>query len=922
MRAMLSVVIGVVLCLGAAEGVSAQDLLFVVRNASSLEAEDTAHKALFESWGWDVTLISQSASQAQFDVGVRQSNVAYITENVDSGTLGTKLRDATIGVVVEEHAQYNDMKLTSGDGVSVSGTQLNITNTTHYITSGFAAGNTTILGSSQTMARTSGSLAAGATVLATVPGGTDAMLAVIERGGALYGGGTAAGRRVFVPWGNGPGAFGAMNSTGQSLMRRSLEWASASGDLLFVVANAASLSSDAQAHKTLFENWGWTVSLIQDSASQDAYNEAMADADVVFVTQEVSSGNVGTKLTGATIGVVTEENALFDDFGLTSQSGNTGAATDSITITDNSHYLTDEFGLGALAIMSAAVELSTRHGTMGPGATTLANYTGGIGSAFNALEAGAETATGGAAAWRRVFLPWGPNSNSFASLNASGKVLLWRSLMWASAKRYEYVSLGAGFYPTTSTDDDWGSGTHWGDIDGDGDVDAIIGGDSGSKRLVNNAGSFASSAFGTGGVYRQGALLDIDNDGDLDYWGMSHYNTEASYINNGAGSFSSGGDLGLPNPTNMEGVAAADVDGDGWCDVVMFAENGNWIGHNQGTTPASLVGTIDSLYGMNDSGDYGNGDFCSSADVNNDGYPDFFYHYSGGKLFLSNGDGTYTQNNYGISVFTGNDDKFGSAWGDYDNDGDVDLWVSRRDAGYTGYLWRNDVNWEAGTGSFTNQTSAAGIANTTGKRGCAWGDYDNDGDLDLILATADASTDSVLYRNEGDGTFLRVEEGVDVPGDAHDVAFVDYDNDGDLDVSFSIEDKYGALLVNSTDSDAYLMVRVLGAGEGKTNRAAVGVRVELWSSDGSTYLGRREIGVARGYGGTEPMWAHFGGVDPDQTYLVRVYFTRGYVYSGSVTPGAASTTIGATTIAQMVTIDESLVRNSARVVQWDEVAPH
>ncbi|MEZ6209884.1 MAG: VCBS repeat-containing protein [Phycisphaerales bacterium] len=486
---------------------------------------------------------------------------------------------------------------------------------------------------------------------------------------------------------------------------------------------------------------------------------------------------------------------------------------------------------------------------------------------------------------------------------------------------FDDVSGSSGFDVATTSDDDWGSGVMWGDLDNDGDLDAVVTGNVQSYVMRNTGGAFTAQATGTT-IYRQGALFDVDNDGDLDVFGMQSYASERVLMNNGAATLADAGDLGFMNADNMEGVAAADVDGDGWCDVVVFSANGNWIVANEGEEPTSLMGTTDSLLGMNDSGDKGNGDFCSSADVNSDGYPDFFYHYNGGKLFVSNGDGSYTQNNFGISVTTGNSDKMGSAWGDFDNDGDMDLWVSRRDSGQTGYLWRNDVNWESGTGSFSNQSSSAGLTDTTGQRGCCWGDYDNDGDLDLYVVTRGSGASNVLYMNNGDGTFIPQDVGAAAPGDGHDAVFVDYDNDGDLDLAVTQEDSVNTLLENLTDDDAFLKVRVLGAGQGKTNKAAVGVRVELWSSDGSTYLGRREIGVARGYGGTEPMWLHFGGVDPDTAYTLKVYFTRGFTYETQVTPSAASTTIGATTIAQMVTIDESLVRNSARVVQWDEVSPH
>jgi hypothetical protein len=450
-----------------------------------------------------------------------------------------------------------------------------------------------------------------------------------------------------------------------------------------------------------------------------------------------------------------------------------------------------------------------------------------------------------------------------------------------------------------------GSALLWGDLNDDGYLDAVITGDDTLVMLSQTAASFTSTDIGA--YQRGGALLDIDNDGDLDFYTHERYLFE----NSGAGSFSNAGSRGFDSPSNTEGIAAGDFNADGWPDLAIFAENGNWLGHHDGAVPVTLNDTNSSSYGLNDSGDEGNGDYVSTGDVNSDGRLDFFYHYGSGKLFLSDGDGTYTENASGVSVVTGNNDKIGSAFADYDNDGDLDLWVPRYDNNQRGYLWRNDG------GSFTDVTTAAGITNTDRQRSGAWGDVDNDGDLDLYVVTDGG--DNILYQNNGDGTFSVLSAGAEAPGKGHDAVFVDYDNDGDLDLSITQEDATNTLLRNDLASSAYLKVRLIGQGDGATPVSANGVRVELWDEDGTTFIARRDLGVARGYGGAEPMWLHFGGVDPTETYRVRAYFQSGMT-SVTVVPSDTSTTIGATTIPQMLTIEEGQ-GGGVVILRWVEVEP-
>jgi len=121
----------------------------------------------------------------------------------------------------------------------------------------------------------------------------------------------------------------------------------------------------------------------------------------------------------------------------------------------------------------------------------------------------------------------------------------------------------------------------------------------------------------------------------------------------------------------------------------------------------------------------------------------------------------------------------GAAWGDYNNDGMIDIYVSN-------YKDKNILYRNNGSGVFSDVTDAADVGNTDASADIAWGDYNNDGFLDLFLVNdvgAGYGAKKVLYKNNGDGTFTDVAKtaGVENMAFGMGVAWSDYDNDGYLD---------------------------------------------------------------------------------------------------------------------------------------------
>jgi competence protein ComGC len=202
-------------------------------------------------------------------------------------------------------------------------------------------------------------------------------------------------------------------------------------NLLFVVPNAAILSSHDIIKKALMEGWGYNVTAISDHAPQLQFNAAVVDANVAYVSLEVSESDLNTKLKSTAIGVVIEK--MMSGFGVSN--GWLLRFRDEIDIIDNSHYITSPFSIGLLTYLSSIQPVSEMSWGLAPDLTTLANVFD-VGSkwepALGVIDIGDELAGGGTAAGRRVQLPWGDTGFDFAALNADGRIIMRRAIEWAA----------------------------------------------------------------------------------------------------------------------------------------------------------------------------------------------------------------------------------------------------------------------------------------------------------------------------------------------------------------------------------------------------------------------------------------------------------------------------------------------------------
>ena len=208
------------------------------------------------------------------------------------------------------------------------------------------------------------------------------------------------------------------------------------GNVLLVVSNAAAPVSNDAYNKAQLESWGYTVTLIDDGATQASFNNALGNNDVAYVSETVTSATLGSKLVATAKGVVYQEGLQNSVLGMASSYGQAVGA--SIGIVDNGHQITQPFASGPLTIYRFAMEGLIATGTVAPGAQVLARW--GSDAGLAALEKNTALVGGGTAAGRRVMLPLGRDGYfDYSYLNNNGRLLVQRAVDWATS-----VALCAG----------------------------------------------------------------------------------------------------------------------------------------------------------------------------------------------------------------------------------------------------------------------------------------------------------------------------------------------------------------------------------------------------------------------------------------------------------------------------------------------
>lgn len=225
------------------------------------------------------------------------------------------------------------------------------------------------------------------------------------------------------------------------------------------------------------------------------------------------------------------------------------------------------------------------------------------------------------------------------------------------------------------------------------------------------------------------------------------------------------------------GVSFVDFDGDGWDDITLSSEEDKEIyffKNQQGTFSRVNLGITDTFETKQ----------ILWVDYDNDGDKDLFVTSITGlnKFYENNGSLVFTDISASSGLFTSNLYSYGAAFGDIDNDGDLDIFITNRDVttkNQRNYLYLNDSN------NFIDITESAGLFLGNELSFCAsFFDYNNDGYQDIYVSSDKYTKINRLYKNKGDLTFEDVSEssGAGMAIDAMSTTIEDYNNDGWQDI--------------------------------------------------------------------------------------------------------------------------------------------
>jgi len=439
------------------------------------------------------------------------------------------------------------------------------------------------------------------------------------------------------------------------------------------------------------------------------------------------------------------------------------------------------------------------------------------------------------------------------------------------------------------------------DFDNDGLLDIVVTSFDPTENMAifhnKGDGTFEERTEAAGLMGQTGGLncvqADYNNDGNLDIFVVRgawvRYPMRPSLLrNNGNGTFTDvTKEAGLLDPVNSICASWADYDNDGFLDLFICCERQpNRLYHNKGD------GTFEEVAVR--AGVQGNGQMtkgCAWIDYDNDGYPDLFVNNLGGsaQLFHNNRDGTFTD----VTAAMGIDGPKGgfSCWAwDFDNDGYLDIFATSYNhtlgdivkgmMGQPKQCYPNKLYRNMGGKGFKDVTKEAGLDMTFATMGSNFGDFDNDGYLDMYLGTGDPQLSMLIpnrmFKNVGGKRFSEISasSGTGHLQKGHGVACGDWDRDGNVDLFIEMGgaingDKYHNILFQNPGHDNnWLTVKLVGK---KTNRSAIGARIKVVTAAREPLTVHRHVSSGSSFGAS-PLEQTIGIGKADRVALLEIHW--------------------------------------------------
>ena len=396
----------------------------------------------------------------------------------------------------------------------------------------------------------------------------------------------------------------------------------------------------------------------------------------------------------------------------------------------------------------------------------------------------------------------------------------------------------------------------------------------------------------------------------------------------------------LAQNTPTWSIAAGDLDGNGYMDLLYGGGSGAtfmFANIDETSNPSNNYTTNFTEYSPSI---YIFSQRTNFVDINNDGLLDAFvcHDVDANVYFINDGNGGLVTHQVGdgnsadLGILGRN---YASLWVDYDNDHDIDMFISK--CGGSIEATKNRLYRNNGDGTFTDVSVSSGLNSEIQTWSSAWGDFDNDGFMDVLVGASSGSNE--LMRNNGDGTFTDITTGSGF--DTFNITSVEYlakdfNNDGFIDVlasgiiminngdmTFSQSEHVvgkgavgdinndgfldvfsdGIIKVNDNTEGNWLKVNLIGE---DSNLDGIGARVKIVSALGTQI---RDVRSGIGFKYMSSMTTHFGIGEDTEIESVTVYWTSGNI--DMIENPSINETLNITENSFPLSTDENLLINTA-----------